>query len=236
MPHGIAEPRRPRWLLLVGIAAVVAVGVALFGLWAFRSANKNPSFPSLADAPDPSFHGTVAYLDWKRDTCLRVVAMSGAWAKTVSCLKGVNGSVPELTWLAGGRVQLTQYGDWRKIVDVQTGAVEDVPATEVPKTGQGIKPVTISPDGQKLVTTNMSGHVQVTLEDSSGTRVLLDARGGNLYELGTANWSPDYTFILTTDSAARLLVTTIGTAPTTRVLATELGGSWAATSQEIPST
>jgi len=63
--------------------------------------------------------------------------------------------------------------------------------------------------------------------------VLLDAKGGSTYEIGTPQWSPDETFVLTTDSAARLLVTTLGDTPQTRVLATRLGSGFAVTSAEF---
>jgi hypothetical protein len=228
---------RRRWWWVVGIVAVAVVGVGAFGFWAFRSSNKTPSFPALADAPDQSLHGTVAYLDWKVDACLKVVPMSGTPTKTITCLKGVNGgAVSDMTWLADGRVQLTQYGQWRKIINIGSGAVEEIPAAQVPKTGPATKPVTVSPDGRELATTGKGGHVQLTLEDSTGRRVLLDANGGSLYALGTPNWSPDYTLVLTTDGAARLLVTTLETPPTTSILATELGGAWAATSRDISKT
>jgi hypothetical protein len=212
----------------------MAVALGAFGFWAFRSANENPSFPKLADAPDQSLHGTVAYLDWKVDACLKVVPMSGTPTKTVTCLKGVNGgAVGDMTWLADGRVQLTQYGEWRKIINVRTAEVEEVSAARVPKTGPATKPVTVSPDGRALASTSKDGRVQLTLDDATGRRILLDAKGGNLYKLGTPNWSPGYAFVLTTDSAARLLLTTLETPSRTRILATELGGAWTATTQNF---
>jgi hypothetical protein len=62
---------------------------------------------------------------------------------------------------------------------------------------------------------------------------VFDAKGRRNYEIGALRWSPDETFALTTDSAARLLVTTLGDTPRTRVLATELGGPFAVTAYEL---
>lgn len=92
----------------------------------------------------------------------------------------------------------------------------------------------VSSDGRRLSSSKANGRVRITLEDPSGTtRVLLDVNAGSQYGLGTPQWSPDESFALTSDGAARLLVTTLGPTPQTRALATELGGAFAITSQEF---
>lgn len=226
------KDRRVPLLAAGALVAVVAVGAFLF--WALRDTKGTPEFPSLADQPDASLVGTVAYLDWEMNACLRVVPAAGGPVRTVACLTGVNaGTGVDLGWLDDGRVAVTAYGEWQKIVDVTSGAVDDVPAAQVPQLAPDRRPVSVSEDGRRLTSINDGGRVQIVLEEQGETRVLLDTTGGTTYEIGTPRWSPDETFVLTADSAARLLVTTLDDAPVTRVLATELGGGVAVTALEF---
>ncbi len=231
--HGSSLRNKNRRVpLFVGVALVAVVAVGLFGFWAFRHANASPEFASLADAPDTSLHGTVAYLDWERDACLRVVPAAGGPVRTVTCLAGVNGGGSELGWLDDGRVTVTAYGESQKIIDITSGAVDNVPVVQVPQVAPDRQPVNVSQDGRRLTSINDGGSVQIIVEQNGTTRVLLDAKGGSTYEIGTPQWSPDETFVLTTNSAARLLVTTLGDTPQTRVLASQLGSGFAVTSVE----
>ena len=89
--HGSSLGNKNRRVpLFIGVALVAIVVVGLFGFWAFRQANATPEFTSLADAPDTSLVGTVAYLDWEMDPCLWVVPAAGGPIRTVTCLAGVN--------------------------------------------------------------------------------------------------------------------------------------------------
>lgn len=216
------------------VVLVVLAALGLFGYQAFRRANSVPSFASLAEAPDPSLKGTVAWLDWSTDVCLHVVPSGGGADRRVVCLAEVNGGAiaDGIAWRADGRVEITMYGRWQKIVDVHTATVEDVPAAQVPAAAQDTASGTRSSDGRVLAVENDDGRVRLTMQDAAGLHVLLDANGGSQYSLGTPRWSPDEAFVLTTDSAARLLVTTLGTAPQTRVLATHLGGGFAVTASQ----
>jgi Tol biopolymer transport system component len=110
--------------------------------------------------------------------------------------------------------------------------VEDVPAAQVPATAPDTGSGTRSSDGRVLAVENDGGRVRLTMQDAAGLHVLLEAEGGSQYSLGSPRWSPDEAFVLTTDSAARLLVTTLGTSPQTRVLATRLGGGFAVTASQ----
>jgi len=72
-------PRSRRWLpwaiggaVLVLVLVAAGIGVALFS----SPLRPNPEFASLADAPDPSLSGTVAYFD-DESLCVRVVAAAG---------------------------------------------------------------------------------------------------------------------------------------------------------------
>jgi hypothetical protein len=103
-PSGVTVEARSRnrrgIVVIVGVMLLFGV-VATGAFLAFRSANGAPSFVSLADSPDPSLHGTVAYLDWKYGPCLRVVAVSGAASKELECL-GKDAVHAQLVWLPDG--------------------------------------------------------------------------------------------------------------------------------------
>jgi len=78
-----AKARHRRGVAVIA-GAVLLVGVVAAGAFVlFRSANSAPSFGSLAESPDPSLHGTVAYLDSKYGPCLHVVAAGGTPSKTL---------------------------------------------------------------------------------------------------------------------------------------------------------
>jgi hypothetical protein len=212
------------------IVAVLALGV--FAVWAFVQANQNPSFPSLADSPDSSLHGTVAFGNYD---CIRVVSMSGQPVRDVAC-EGLGGEgqpyVDEVVWLPDGRLQATGYGVWRSIYDLRTGDVEEVPASEVPDQGTQPEPVTESPDGRRVASSSDGGHVEVTLTGPDGTRTLMEADGGSQYAIGPPVWSADFESVLVHDSADRILLITTGDQPTTRVL---VDGAilWGSTAEDL---
>ena len=232
--------RSRRWLpwaivggVLVLVLAVAGVGIALVSQL-FRP---DPEFASLSDAPDPSLSGTVAYFD-DESLCVRVVAAAGQPNREVYCLEDQAPSAAEkegkdvgvdIVWLPDDRLQLTLYRmaaqagspvftpAWRRIVDVRTSDVEDVPAAGIAGEVPVRECVTTNPDGEQLVTTSDSGHAVVTLMSSEGERTLLDVRGNpETYGIAEACWSPDYRWITTNDT--RLLVITPGDPPLTRSL------------------
>ena len=80
---------------------LVAV-LAFLGFAAVRDFQRQnlptPTFPSLAEAPDASLHGTVAFIseakhvdDPVRQACARVALASGAFAFSTGAVIGVDG-------------------------------------------------------------------------------------------------------------------------------------------------
>jgi hypothetical protein len=240
MPEQPASPKRRhvgRWVVGGVIAAVVALGA--FAVWAFVQANKNPSFPSLADSPDSSLQGTVAFGNYD---CIRVVSMSGQPLRDVAC-EGLGGDgqpyIAEVVWLPDGRLQAISYGDprydipvWSSIYDLRTGDVEEVPASEVPDEGTLPEPVTESPDGRRVASSSDGGHVEVTLTGPDGARTLMEADGGSHYAIGDPVWSADFESVLVHDTADRILLITTGDQPTTRVLV-EGAILWGSTAEDL---
>lgn len=245
-----APVRRRRWSWVVGAVAMVVVGFAAwiaFNVFVDES-RPVPPFPSLADQPDRSLQGTVAYTD--SNGCVRLVAAAGTPSKEVYCLPPEDTSKapqvgkevgPQLVWLPDGRLEITMFrmnpssmegsktapeliAGWQKILDVRTGKLEDVPTSEVPSEPNLTTEPTVSPDGQRVTATSdqMTGKVKVVLSDDTGSRTLLSAHGPGKYMYSMrAFWAPSWQWIAADDG--RILVITTDDPSTTRVLVDEPG-------------
>lgn len=247
--------RRRRWPWVVGALVVVPVAVVvglIVAVLVFHAVEGRsvPSFPSLTADPDPSLHGTVAYFD-EATRCVRLVAASGATTKDALCVEPwkpdpakvqTEGKqlTPALAWRDDGRLEVTMMylpvsekgkgsppkPGWQKLVDVRTGAVEDVPAAQVPSEAPPVGGAVVSPSGERVAWTSneQTGRVKVTLTDDQGTRTLLSAHGPGeySYRLSTAFWAPNRQWIAADDG--RILVITPTDPAQTRVLV-DGGGS-----------
>jgi hypothetical protein len=253
-PPSRPPSRRWTWIVLGAVAAVVLLLVGLVlgfgaGLFHPHDGRSVPTFPSLAEHPDRSLHGTVAY--YANDTgCVRITSASGQLSKDVLCIapkdltvkpqQGVKPAGPQLVWLPGDRLEVTMFywsapsggppeysSGWQKIVDVRTGKVADVPAAQVPDTPNTTTQATTSPSGERISYTfdPLSGRAKVMLTDSTGTRTLLSVRGPGeyTYQFGPVFWAPNWQWIAAGDDG-RILVITPGTPSRTRVLVTGSGG------------
>ncbi|MFM7069932.1 MAG: hypothetical protein ACKOYM_10805 [Actinomycetes bacterium] len=226
-PETPERPSSRRWLLPVVLCGVVVlVSAVVIGVMV-TAVGRAPEFPSLSESPDAALKGTVAYLDWEADACLWTIDASGANRRKVTCLQGVNaGTLPTLTWRDATTIEVTLFGAWQKRVDLSTGRVTNVPAAEVPDRAPDLDR-SVSSDGRKVRLVVADGRSKIVVEGGVEDRVLLDVATSNTYSVSDPAWSPDGAYVLTGDSAARLLLTTTGANPTTRVLATEHGGPFA---------
>lgn len=244
-PSAAAPAHRSRRLTrtLIVIAVVVAAistGGFFFGRALWWSLRPTPNFPSLVESPDPTLHGTVAYLlPYPKDNCIYVAAASGETSARLTCLEnGAGGG--GLAWLEDGRLEITHYGDaqqpddvWRKIVDVKTGAIEDVPRGEIPPWSE--PPATVpGPNGEIISSTSERGTLTLTLTTDEGTRSLLSVGAPNTYTFGSPVWGPDGTWFVVKDDLDRLLVVTTKVPSQTRVLV-EGGWGQAVTGAELRS-
>jgi hypothetical protein len=236
--------RRRRVLAVVlAIAAALAVTVAALVARDLRESSFSvPTFPSLADHPDPSLHGTVAFFEG-RSRCVWIVAAAGQPSEQVLCLPpmdiakavqlGAKETDPQLVWLPDGRLQVTVFraamakgrpptltAGWQKVVDVRSRDVEEIPATGAPSTPDLSTRPTSTPDGRRITTSTdpSSGRIKVMLTDTNGTRTLLAAHGPGMYsyDLHAAFWAPNWQWIAADDG--RILLITPGDPPVTRVL------------------
>jgi hypothetical protein len=240
--------RKRRGGVIVGVAiAVAAAGALVVGLVMVRGVTRQvPQFPSLAEHPDPSLQGTVAYYNEQNPQCVKVVAAAGRPVKTF-CLQWPASAPaknakegkpvgPQLVWLPGGRLQVTMFRmtppakpgavpalhrGWQKIIDVRTGEVEDVPAANVPSQPNRSTRRMVSPGGQRISWSSRDGQIKVMLTGRNATRTLLSAHGPGEYTYGlnSAFWAPNWQWIAAEDG--RILIITTGHPPLTRVLSTE---------------
>jgi hypothetical protein len=249
--------RRRRWIWIAG--GVLAGAFALFWvvvglgtvIYHLQESRPIPSFPSLADHPDPSLSGTVAYYN-SQSGCISIVAAAGQPSKQVWCLPKEGPSTwvnvgkpagPQLVWLKDGRLEVTMFRwlptpdkkrapelrpGWQKIIDVRTGAVENVPTSQLPSSPNLTTEPTTSPSGNRITWTSdqSTGKANVFVTDASGSkRTLLSVHGPGeyTYQFGPAFWAPNYQWIAAADDG-RILVITPSDPAVTRVLRTGTGG------------
>ena len=223
------RPRRSLWIVLGAWGVVVALGAGIAVVLGFLSATRAvPTFPSLAEHPDPALHGTVAYLG--ENGCIRIVAAAGGPSKRVWCLPHQDVAQaeelgkeqgPQLVWRPDGRLEVTMFrmtdppgpdfrAGWQKLVDVRTGAVEDVPAADVPSTPDRTTQPATNAAGQQVSWTSdpAGGRIRVVLHEGGTSRTLLSTQGPGQYTYGlsAAFWSPDGAWIAADDG--RVLVIT----------------------------
>lgn len=225
------------WVLAGGVVVIVLAALGAAVLLMSTLMRPDPDFVSLALVPDPTLSGTVAYFD-DESLCVRVVAAAGQPNREVYCLEDQAPSAAEkegkdvgvdIEWLPDDRLQLTLYRmatqapqpdfspAWRRIVDIRTGDVEEVPPTGFAEDMPVRDCETTSPDGERIITESDGGHAVVTLVSAQGERTLLDVRGNpETYRIEEACWAPNYEWIATNDT--RMLVITPGDPSTTRSL------------------
>jgi hypothetical protein len=254
----IERPPRRRHRVRVAVAVVVSA-VALFWvvvglgmvIYHWQESRPIPSFASLADHPDPSLSGTVAYYD-SQSGCIRIVAAAGQPSQQVWCLPKEGPSTwaevgkpagPQLVWRTGGRLEITMFRwtatadnktaptlrpGWQKVIDLRTGAVDNTPTAEVPSSPNLTTEPTTSPSGDRITWTTdpPTGKAKVFVTDASGSkRTLLAVHGPGeyTYQFGPVFWAPNYQWIAAADDG-RILVITPTAPAVTRVLRTGTGG------------
>ena len=245
-------------VVIAGVALLAAVGVGAAVGIAWRT-TAEPSFPSLQDDPHAEFQGTVAYYS-DSSGCVRIMAAAGQPSKEVYCIpdepievKEEKGKPigPHLAWLPDGRISVTMYRmtpvpgpevlpGWQRLVDPQTGAVEEVPEKDVPQVAPVIDHPLVSPDGARLTTVSEEGAAVVSVTKDGQTRILLEVSGDpRSYRMAPAYWSPDFTWIAADDG--RILIIDPTDPATTWILTDDAGTTvderfdrFAITAQEIP--
>jgi len=231
--------RRRRSAISWAIATVAIIGLGMGFLWLREVGRPVPRFESLAEHPDKTLQGTVAYFA-DQSGCVRIVAAAGSPSKDVLCIspqdvkkaQALGKEIgPQLVWLGNGRLEVTMFRmpktggpgfspGWQKIVDVRTGKVKDVPAADVPPAPNLQTRPTVSPAGERIIMTSdpASGRIKIVLAATTGSRTLLSAHGPPSYTYGlhAAFWAPNWQWIAADDG--RILIITTGHPSLIRVL------------------
>ena len=230
---------RPGVRAVIAVTAGVSVALALVVvLGEFRGVTAGiPNFPSLAAHPDATLRGTVAFNRLPIGTpqgvklgCVDVVDASGANRRQLFCEPQPKAMDAELVWLGDNRLMATNRGQdhWRTIVDVLSATRTNAPWV---KPRGPAATLARGPQSQTLDATISRGRLRLTMRGDGTTRTLLDVAVPRYYTLEQVAWSPDGRWFVVQDSAARLLVVTTGTHPSTRMLID--GGTSAAVTNTV---
>ena len=190
-----AAPRvtQPAALVAAGVVATLVVALVLvFGV-------VRP--PAVAPLDDPSFTGSVAFLDWRDESCIVVVRSDGA-QEEVHC--GDLGG--ELVGWSDAGLHLRRWGASDRelvTVDPDTGAVEQR------RDASGVGS-TDPHGGRDRLETRHDDQLEVRVNG----RVVWTVEADDRYEVRAAWPSPDGDRVVLQDSADRLLlVPADGSAP-----------------------
>lgn len=221
-----------RTLVAAGLAVLVAAAVTavilVFGYVPL------PAFPSLADRPDPSIPGTVAFVRWDREPCVFTVPASGGEPHEVLCRSDHAFIQDPVAWTPDGRLLVHAYEEFGgpvvMVVDPVSGQELDRIGLDE-RTGPGRlfeadRARAEREDGARVLTARRDPvSVAVRLPDGE-TRVLFEVdRAPRDYAFFRGQWSPDGGWILVEDSHRRLVVMGADGEPGPQVLAVEASGA-----------
>jgi hypothetical protein len=202
----------------VSVLAVVTVIIFVFGVIPL------PEFSSLADQPDPSIPGTVAYVEFDETPCLVTVPASGGDSAEVWCGRQY---VEFPSWTADGLLVVLDYTAQPSylLIDPATGTeVDRVPQANQPGEPEPLPyPADVRrerPDGATVHTTGLRGGETSVIVRLNGTdqTILAVERAPSDYSFIDAQWSPDGAWVLVSDTAGRLLIVGADGNPGARVL------------------
>jgi hypothetical protein len=216
----------PERRAIVSIVAAVLVVVLVTAIILVFGVIPLPEFPSLADQPDPSIPGTVAYVEFDDEPCIFTVPASGGEAREVWCGRDY---VEFPAWSSDGLLVLM---DWTAqptyvLIDPATGnEVDRVPIDDIDR--PGTQPLPYPPEarqdradgGTLRINGPRGGASAVTVRLPGGEdRTIVSVKDGPTdYWFVQAQWSPDGEWVLVSDSAGRLLIVADTGDPEARVL------------------
>ncbi|HYO45204.1 MAG TPA: hypothetical protein VEY33_00730, partial [Gemmatimonadota bacterium] len=202
-------------------------------VWGFGVAPL-PDYPSLADSPDPSIPGRVAFVRWAERACVYVVPASGGDLRRLPCAdEGREGIVDwiggPVGWTRDGRIVVQAFspsGNRVIVLDPDSGRVleridVEEPLGERPPPKRG----NARGDGARLLV-NRAGRAAtlgIAPVDAS-PREIARVSGPPSYTFWEARWSPDGEWILVRDSNQNLLVVRAREGAPLRLLAELVSG------------
>jgi len=202
----------------VSVLAVVTVIIFVFGVIPL------PDFPSLADQPDPSIPGTVAYVEFDDTRCLVTVPAAGGETREVWCGQQY---MEYPSWTADGMLAILDYNaePTYLLIDPATGTEVDRirQADQTGATGPFPTPSgnrQERPDGATVRTEGrQDGEASVIVRVDGSEQTILSVEGApSDYGFIEVQWSPDGEWVLVSDSEGRLLIVGADGTPGARVL------------------
>jgi hypothetical protein len=186
-------------------AGIVVVGV-LVAIVVFGFVSP-PTFPRLADEPNPAIPGRVAFLRYEEDfsrACIHVVDASGGAERSLGCDLFVH----DLAWSVDGHLLALVGFPEAAVLDPETGQVrrffEDEAAFDAYHRTRRFQH---SDAGRLLTRQEFDGRATVSVLAPGGVPVeIASVTGPRGYSFHAAVWSPDGRWALVMDSSARLLV------------------------------
>lgn len=228
-----------RKAVISAIAAVVVVGLVV-GLVLVFAFIPLPEYGSLADEPDSSIPGTVAFARWDDgDLCVWTIPAGGGDEREVLCDNNIGFGEISPGWTPDGMLVVEQFGPSKevfRIIDPETG--ETIDRISFEQTGAFDGPVgrefVVTQDGLSVYVDGDRDSAQLLLESPSGSeRVVLEVEGPADYRFDWARLSPDGEWILTQDSEGRLIIVAVEGDPNARILVDDVDG-WMAAAWFMP--
>lgn len=216
---------------VIGIAAAVVVALVVAVVVVRAGVRHVPSYPNLADEPDVSITGTVAYLrgatpspDGPPRACLVVRPAGGGPARELAC----DSNYLANSWRNDGTLQVlrtmsdrTQPSFSVTVYDPSTGAVVSSTTVASPT---GFGPQRLEATRRDWASVRIESAHRLVLQFPDGAaRTLLDGSGAPRdYQFVTAGFSPDGRWAMVVDSTGRALVVATEGPPRPRVLVPDL--------------
>jgi hypothetical protein len=215
--------QRQTWVsILVLLLAGLGVGGFFLGRELWNALKPTPDFTWLAEQPDDSLVGTVAFIATRGDgVCVDVISASGRNRKEAACFSAVPGY---LEWQDDRRLRVLSFGPlerpqdrWGRVVDVVTGEVTDVPQAEVPEAGPVVD--FKGPLGEVITSDSSGGRLHIDLTADRKTRTLLSVNAPSTYTVGGFVWSTTGGWFVAKDDLDQVLLVTTADPSVTRLLA-----------------
>jgi hypothetical protein len=233
---GAAAARERRRAALLAAGAALAVAAVVWGV----GVEPIPDFESLAERPDPSIPGRVAFLRSGERPCVWVVSAAGGDPRLLACSD--DAETREGNWLGGpvawtgeGNVAVQAYGPYGNrvlVFDPETGRLVDRIEAEAPLLEAGDPAGGPRADGARILV-NRSGRTATLgiAPVAASPREIARVTGPPGYGFADPRWSPDGEWILVRDTNERLLVVRAREGSSLRVLADR---AWAGYAWHMP--
>ncbi len=229
-----------RKVLTSVIASVVVIAVVV-GLVLVFAIIPLPTFASLADEPDASIPGRVAFSQWDNgDLCIWTVdAAGGEEPHEVLCDTDIGFADLLPGWTPEGMLLVQEFrGESQafRVIDPETGTtLNRITGDQVDTSRDPVgRDLYTAPDGSEVYTEQDPGSPRVVVQSPTGVEhTLLEVEGPKDYSFNQATWSPDGEWLLVQDSEGRLLILAAQGDPNPRILV-DNSDNWSPASWFIP--